>query len=1190
MPFNADIPKRSMQLTKFGGLYTEADHRDIPEGASPLNYDVDFKIAGIDIRPGTSLAVEIFSQPAPQLFQWISSSILPNGLNHTIAQDSSGSLWAENIQGLSIMTRIYQGILNSARATSETINNREFICLSDFTAGSDQPRQWDGQHLDRISQVGPGAGPSVPAISIPIYTISSITEIYPAHSIDTVIWGALLNDVNAPPPSTDLYFMGVAGDGNFTLGLEIGDYVYVSNVPNMEGQNPNGTYQVVSIGYFSDQNGVHQYFGVTSSAPVGDFIRGSSGGTYQKTPALVQLSNPIPQQSAVVGLNIVISGSSVQGWNSTWPIADTPTEGQLSISSTSLTSNVASYEYTVTSGEAPGWQPVHNYPAAAQIVSPAGDTWQITTPGTSGGTIPAFSGSTQTDGTAVWTKMPGVTVPVTVFNTSNGNGIFNVQNARITSASSNSFTVAITSSNIVSAGEEGLAVSGTGKSLIIDPGATTLSSGSPGVSPIFGNATGGNVIPSSTQVAPGQRYCVCMFLTRNGYITPASPPVSFYTLAESATATFNDLPVGPPNVIARIVAITAANSGVGGPYFWIPEDVVLTASVGSLGATQTVNKTVVYDNTSTTLGPITLSDTVLLQSENISQVGNNLQQQRELGECVKVVQYAGRAFYIGERVKNDQFVNLTFDGGSVNGLPAGWTVQPGVSPYVHLVESPVFGQSLEISNTSGGVLNPSAALSSISALYQGAFETAIQTPIIQPNTAYSARITAECPSGAAGGALVVELYSPSLGKNWAFSLPLDTLPKTLQEFIGPFQNPFWQPVPSDLILRIYPLGMPNGASMLVDRIEVFPTLQPVYSTQVSVSYAENSEAIDAITGAIDTSEYTSEVETNHFRFLDSYYITTNTKHFSPAQTDKEPSEWELKEISNEVGCLGPLASDAGEEYILVADRNGVYIFDGGSHVKISQEIQSLWNLLYGPSMKSVWIRNDIKKQRILVGVPMPTPNEWLPKAPVNRTPQSPNVILMCSYLTLPNGRAIAEAMPVHVSMFTGSLLWRDTARKWTIWQIPAAIGAGIQRFNGDVETWLGQHGTISLLDEDVDTDNGSAIPETYATYGFDDDRNDQQFQLGAVRKKYPFCTAIIEGKGKFVLTAMAETINTPYPATLPAFKLYDPALNDQNFPLNVSGNRMFLQFSVDGTPGSRFSLSRVVTTAIPHPRIGVSGR
>ncbi len=61
--------------------------------------------------------------------------------------------------------------------------------------------------------------------------------------------------------------------------------------------------------------------------------------------------------------------------------------------------------------------------------------------------------------------------------------------------------------------------------------------------------------------------------------------------------------------------------------------------------------------------------------------------------------------------------------------------------------------------------------------------------------------------------------------------------------------------------------------------------------------------------------------------------------------------------------------DVGEDWAVIADRSGLYIFDGGEPVKISQEIQPLWDTINWAAGHTLWVRVDTRAKRILVGVP-----------------------------------------------------------------------------------------------------------------------------------------------------------------------------------------------------------------------------
>jgi len=54
---NASPPFVNVPLSSFLGLYTEASPVDLPEGASPRNWDVDFIIGSVLMRPGIGNAI-----------------------------------------------------------------------------------------------------------------------------------------------------------------------------------------------------------------------------------------------------------------------------------------------------------------------------------------------------------------------------------------------------------------------------------------------------------------------------------------------------------------------------------------------------------------------------------------------------------------------------------------------------------------------------------------------------------------------------------------------------------------------------------------------------------------------------------------------------------------------------------------------------------------------------------------------------------------------------------------------------------------------------------------------------------------------------------------------------------------------------------------------------------------------------
>lgn len=687
-----------------------------------------------------------------------------------------------------------------------------------------------------------------------------------------------------------------------------------------------------------------------------------------------------------------------------------------------------------------------------------------------------------------------------------------------------------------------------------------------------GTTTGG--------LAAGTRYCIYMFLMQDGSITPASPPSKFTTHGTEMGLIFTNVGIGPRNCAGRIIALTAANAGIGGPYFYIPSLVS-----GSFGPT------VINDNTSTTLTAV-LTDAIITAGVNLSVVGGNILQMREIGEYVKAVNYAGRMFYLGERVKVDNIPNMTFDG---NGSYAALWGVSSPPPTVTVVRSPIYGMTLSFKNPTGGIINPTLG-SPTYFLFRGLALDAFGVPQLQNGFDYSVRITAYTDALGVGATAAFTLSNGTFPAS--VSVQTGSLTQTPQEFILDFSLTVL--LAEGATLTLYPLNLPGNATLFVDRIEIFPTSSPIYSTQLSASYLLNNgvlgdpQSVDSVTGIIDASLFTTRPLKDVFVFPNnnSLYFGTDERLFqTQVAAGSEPSGWGITEITGAGGICGPLADDVGEAWAIYANRQGVYIFDGGTPQKISQEIQQIWSTLYLPSLNRVWVKIDLYQQRILVGVPMVTPNKWMPDAPANATPATPNVILCMSYLGLSTAAEIASAVGVHPSAFTGQLLARDVTRKWTAWTIASPVANWIGQSAVAQQLWLGGTGTgkIYALDGSNQTDDGAAIPEKYTTFGFSDEMQNQGLQLGSVRKQYAYMTATIEGAGGMILTTYPENLETPYANAQPAATLANPALNDMNLPLNETGNYCFLEFKTDGNAGSYFSLKRLVVGVMRDPSIPITG-
>jgi hypothetical protein len=189
------------------------------------------------------------------------------------------------------------------------------------------------------------------------------------------------------------------------------------------------------------------------------------------------------------------------------------------------------------------------------------------------------------------------------------------------------------------------------------------------------NAAGGT-LNAGGQSTVGVHQVVLMFLTRSGYLTQPSPPISFVT-AGNTQWVINNIPIGPPNVVARVFAFTGAG---GDNFFTITSSLKFPNPSGLLNAPIVIEATTVNDNTSTS-AVIDVSDNALFGAQGIDIDGNDLFNQVVLGPCLFFFYYASRLIAAGMSNKLENFLNMGFEGGYPSGdlaAPLGWTVEnPG---------------------------------------------------------------------------------------------------------------------------------------------------------------------------------------------------------------------------------------------------------------------------------------------------------------------------------------------------------------------------------------------------------------------------------------------------------------------------------------------------------------------------------
>jgi hypothetical protein len=1228
--------------------------------ASDINstgFGVQITASGQGTSYINDLDVLVYVTPALANFNYVSSYIQNSGQTYTLALDANGNMWLENVTSLSgflSLQDIY--ITPGTFAQSSPFNNREYVCFSDLSIGTDRPRSFDGNNWYPVSQCGPGAPPtfttssksggtvlditaySNPSSGVITFTFTELTPPFTpvVGSLYTIegtgnagLDGFTFSVLGTPAPSDTTFSVdsNATGSGSVTATASpTNAFDIVSITQNQLGATEpvpfNGqliiwsapgsfatpgltitcfygtTNQPENPGLLAALNlGLYPVYVYISGAPFGNgtqlvtghgtgagpnqhgpipyftFIAGSSAhivennnGNFQMTVATITTAIPIP--NLVTGAQVQIAGATPAAWNNTWTIINTLLNGSYDINSSQmLAGGIAQFQYSNAS--ATGAPVVTN----GQLIELSGLTAN-----------PAFNTTgVVSDATASTFQIAGFPA----------------------------FTAAQIAEGVVP--ETGQAVT-FGTEFVIDPGPLTFGTAN---DPIYGNDSGtgtltvigGSIIP----IGPGIRQGVVYFITETEYETTPSAPFQFSTPEGTDEIICSNIPIGPPDTIARALAFTeAGQNGVAGENFYVIEEPVTTTVDGVVA---TVPSTIINDNVTTQIS-LAFTDAVLLNSREIDVQGDDLFNLIELGSSGWCIPYASRMFYGLQLNKINNWWTgggLTFDAGylpSTTGIlqPLGWSTVNTVDQ--QLLISPITGQALYIKNTYG------ATTAQVGMIYQTAYQDPNLVAIIQPNTYYSVRVACEAPSGITTGTLVIDLtdYTPAIGfgKTYgSFSVPLSSMSTVMQVFSGTLlTTQFTTSVSANLQIRVYLANAGANADCLIDRIEVFPTLTPYLKAQVYGSYVGEPETIDASStgGIIDTTTENSQACMGAFVMHDLLYLLkTQSWYSTQADPNSEPGGWGLKEVSDRVGTIGINSYDTGEEWCITACRAGIYGFDGGEPTKISQELWNLWEQINWKAGDSIVVRNDIVSKRLYVAIPLPTginpatglaankyTIQWLPNAPYNPTPTTPNVMLMLNYQGLANIKEMMVSPEVHTTMF-GALAAPDMKRKWAIWNIATPYMQFIMQPDGETEQLYICNGIgtskIYELDQDQYSDDGVAINSLYTTYGFVNAAKAATLPIfGFHAKRYTvFQTEITGGQltssqvTNAKIRMLPNTISPKYPYTVPVgIPLVDP-LNDDYFrAINVKGNRMFVEVSTNAV-GSWFNLSKILLTGKADP-------
>lgn len=689
----------------------------------------------------------------------------------------------------------------------------------------------------------------------------------------------------------------------------------------------------------------------------------------------------------------------------------------------------------------------------------------------------------------------------------------------------------------------------------------------------------GTVTPFG-QAAPGLHLCQVLWLTRQGAIPAPSPFVTFIANGGQYVSVSN-IPIGPPNVIGRILAFTGAQPIVPGelpPFYYIP---VAAQNEGQIVSTSTV----INDNTTTAV-TLDFSDNTLFAAIGISIPGNNLANQIVLDGALGFRTYLDRLLAIGQRNVVQNFLNLGFGGGFFANSPTkptGWTAPgPGLTGFL-----------VGFRTGMGWFIPLSSAANLHGELQQSAYLDVYGDPILTGNTQYTLRGYFSITNHNVITSFTVTFSSASTGFTSSAVIPTSSMTTAGGYLQADFSAETPLEIPSDMMLTIgAPPGGGGSSGMTVSQLNFIYTKTPYLDNESYASYVNNPEGMDGETGPWGPEDTAKIMDMGIVRGTLNILTQapTGKLHETTGSTVTEPSGWTVSPVAGQCGLLSAFgltvsqADDAteagGGQWMAWASDVGAMIFGGGLPEKISQEIQPNWNASGGSypwipagsdinmaAATSIWAMNDPVARQIYFGLPIGTAT-------------APSQVYVLDYQHLGSAEAIAGAPPFHPS-FAGKLIATDNSRKWTHWISPMNAAARMYRTAGKLtNVFMGgavgstSFGNIYTLNPalTIDDDYGQIFPY-YTTYAFLDPQTQQALQLKPGRILLAFVTAYIQPiagdtNSQFTLTYYPDSLSNPWPLTTTRAGT-TPFFKDRNFGGGMcQGDRIFIKISSSPVAGS----------------------
>lgn len=661
-----------------------------------------------------------------------------------------------------------------------------------------------------------------------------------------------------------------------------------------------------------------------------------------------------------------------------------------------------------------------------------------------------------------------------------------------------------------------------------------------------GPGESGSVADSAAagSISAGPHSMRVIFTTKYEYLTAPGPAVS-WTAAGAKKGTVTNIPTGPSYVDGRILCFTAANDT---DYYYI------------------AGSSMVIDDNTTTTATVDFSDTQLLAGVGVSVASDpdsDLLRQIELPAMAGVAAYHNRLCWFGQRdclpLQGDVgFRNLSFNGGWSGNRPLGWTEKiAGESKGTGLTGAN--GDYLKITGNGAGVQGLLANKGLAANIGGVSLSTSAdnRAGFIPPNKTVNYTIRIRKDAGLVAGRLYIYLANTTDANNFlpASFGSIDQVNLSATEWwdvTGTLHTGYAGDSTKELRICA---GKPdtganlftNGQGMYIDYIEVAYADSTDDLNLVRWSKADQPDSYDGLKGFQYVGDPDGYGITAAFELNDSMYFVKPFAMYSTRDDgSSEPGSWGVQMVSRTVGAWSQDAIAYGDQWVAIAANDGLYYFDGGKPICISNHIRPTWQ--NASNFKTLV---DMDRKLILVNCAMPGDTGF---------PRS----IMC------------------FQWYGQSPITEEL--RYGLWTLPASSNV-VQLFRNPhtrdvLMTGTNMGNRILKLDESSYNDWTNVITQQYRTPFFGDAK---------ARRLFKGLSLSLEGAGTLnISTVFADESTT---VTHPALTMPSSKLRDQWYPfLRHHADRFAVDFTMNAGLTGHFALEKIAALVAEDPILAEKGR